>query len=166
MSLHRTRPNKKGFEKRRRNGQIAGRNIYQMLNELPNGSKNDTLYIVAHSMGFAYSLGIVEELRGKIHFGGFYIIAPENAACGSVNLTEWKEVWQYGSHFSGKNRDAACLQDGVAPQTRVHGLRHTNRVYIPRNLYAKKGFFNSHFIGYYTWLFDIKKGKRGYITQR
>jgi hypothetical protein len=25
------------------------------------------------------------------------------------------------------------------------------------------GFFNSHFIGYYTWIFDIPKGKPGYV---
>jgi hypothetical protein len=166
LSLHNTRPNRRGFEKRRNNGRIAGRNIYQVLNELPNHSENDTLYIVAHSMGYAYALGIADELRGKIHFGGFYIIAPENAASGTVQLTEWKEVWQYGSNFHTKAEDAPCLLDGVAPQAKAGGLKNSNRIYIPRNLYRKKGFFDSHFIGYYTWILDIPKGKGGYITQR
>lgn len=166
LSLHNTRPNRRGFEKRRRNGRIAGRNIYQMLNELPNHSENDTLYIVAHSMGYAYALGIADELRGKIRFGGFYIIAPENATSGTVQLSEWKEVWQYGSNFGTRGQDAPCLLDGVAPQARAGGLHVSNRIFIPRELYRKKGFFDSHFIGYYSWVLDIPKGKSGYITQR
>lgn len=166
VSLLTTAPNKKGFEKRRRNGRIAGKNIYQMLNELPNRSENDTLYIVAHSMGYAYALGIIDELRGKIRFGSLYIIAPENASSGTIDPTEWNEVWQYGSNFNRNVYDAPCLLDGVAPQAPVSGLKSHHRVYIPRNLYQKKGFFDSHFIGYYTWVLDIPKGKKGYIRQR
>ena len=100
VELHRTKPNKKGFNERRENGRIAGRNLFQLFNELPNKSFNDTIFIVAHSMGYAYSLGIIDELRGRINFGGFYILAPENASAGKVNLKEWKEVWQYGSNFN------------------------------------------------------------------
>ena len=166
IKLHHTRPNKSGFWKRRMNGRIAGRNIFQMLNELPNHSENDTLYIVAHSMGYAYALGIVDELRGKIQFGELYILAPENASSGSVHLSEWKQVWQYGSNFNRKHHDAPCLLDGVAPQFRVGGISEDNRVYIPHQFYTRKGFFDSHFIGYYTWVFDIPKGKAGYIPQR
>lgn len=166
MSLHRTKPNKSGFRERMKNGRIAGRNIYQALNELPNRSENDTLYIVAHSMGFAYSLGIVEELRGKIQFGGYYIIAPENAGAGRVDPDEWREVWQYGSHFGGKGKDAPCLQDGVAPQAMVSGLSSDRRIFIPKAFYNRKGFFDAHFIGYYTWIFNIPKGEKGHITRR
>ncbi len=166
IKLHHTRPNKSGFWKRRMNGRIAGRNIYQMLNELPNSSENDTLYIVAHSMGYAYALGIIDELRGKIRFGDIYILAPENAASGSVHLNEWEQVWQYGSNFDGKKHDAPCLLDGVAPQFKAGGISEDNRIYIPRQFYTRKGFFDSHFIGYYTWIFDIPKGSAGYIPQR
>jgi len=80
--------NKKGFELRREKGRIAAKNLLMMCNEIPNNSSNDTLYIVAHSMGYAYALGMIDELRGKIYFGGFYIIAPENAGQGSVKLEE------------------------------------------------------------------------------
>ncbi len=163
INMHRTRPNKSGFRKRLKNGHIAGRNIYQMLNEVPNRSENDTLYIVAHSMGYAYALGIIEELRGKIQFGSFYIIAPENASAGTVHLSEWQDVWQYGSRFQKGSGDAPCLLDGVAPQVKANGLKHSNRIYIPEKLYKKKGFFDSHFIGYYTWILDIEKGRKGYI---
>lgn len=159
------RSNRSGFAERMKNGRVAGRNLYVALNELPNYSKNDTLFIVAHSMGFAYSLGMIEELRGKINFGSFIIIAPENAKAGKVNPGEWKEIWQYGSNLDGKYPDAPCLQDGVAPQSKVKGLPDENRIFIPKELYTHKGFFDSHFIGYYTWIFDLKSYQKGYIKK-
>lgn len=154
--------NKSGFNKRRYNGRIAGRNILQALNELPNKSKNDTLFIVAHSMGFAYSLGVIDVLRNNIQFGGFYIIAPENARAGKVNKAEWQEIWQYGSDFP---KDAPCLQDGIAPQSAVKGLDNKNRLFIPTENYQKKGFFDAHFIGYYTWIFAIEQAHKGAVRQ-
>lgn len=166
FDLHRTVPNRKGFSQRRSNGMIAGRNILQLLNELPNKSKNDTLYIVAHSMGYAYSLGMLDVLRGRIQFGGYYIIAPENASAGYVQTHEWKEIWQYGSNLDGNKGDAPCLQDGVAPQVRVGGLYPSHRVFIPKQNYKERGFFDSHFIGYYKWILELKAGKPGAIRQR
>lgn len=166
LSQLKLRANKRGFNLRRKKGHLAGKNLLQVLNEVPNRSSNDTLYIVAHSMGFAYSLGIVEELRDRIHFGGFYIIAPENAKSGEIRQEEWQQIWQYGSNFNPDQLDAPCLQDGVAPQTKVKGLGDDKRVYIPRALYVRKGFFDSHFIGYYTWILDIPPGKKGYVRQR
>jgi hypothetical protein len=165
IDLLRKRSNKSGFKTRVENGRIAGRNLYQLLNEVPNKSKNDTLFIVAHSMGYAYSLGMIEELRGKINFGGFYIIAPENAGAGKVLLKEWPEVWQFGANFKKGEEDAPCIQDGVAPQTAAKGLGTKQRVYIPKSLYSSRGFKNSHFIGLYTFLFDIPEGKQGHVRQ-
>ncbi len=165
IDLLRKRSNKSGFKKRIENGRIAGRNLYQLLNEVPNKSKNDTLYIVAHSMGYAYSLGMIEELRGKVNFGGFYIIAPENAGAGKVLLKEWPEVWQFGANFNEGEEDAPCIQDGVAPQTAAKGLGTKQRIYIPKSLYSSRGFKNSHFIGLYTFLFDIPEGGKGHVRQ-
>lgn len=161
-----TDPNRKGFRIRKENGQIAAKNMLMMLNEIPNRSLNDTLYIVAHSMGYAYALGMIDEFRGKVHFGGFYIIAPENASQGDVLVNEWKEVWQYGSKWNKKEKDAPCLQDGVAPQFCAGGLSEANRAYIPNHFYKRKGFFDSHFVGYFTWIFDIDQGEKGAIKQR
>jgi hypothetical protein len=158
--------NKKGFKERYRNGKIAAKNLLLMFNEIPNKSKNDTIYLVAHSMGYAYSLGMVEELRGNINFGGFYILAPENASQGKVYLNEWQEVWQYGSKLNRKEKEPPCLQDGVAPQRCAGGLSEANRAYIPNRFYNRKGFFDSHFVGSYTWIFDIEQGKKGAIKQR
>ncbi len=166
VDLFNLKPNKKGFNERKTNGKIAGRNLNQIFNELPNSSSNDTLYIVAHSMGYAYALGIIDELRGKINFGGLYIIAPENASAGKVNKDEWQEVWQYGDDFESEKVKSPCLIDGVAPQTKVGGLSAENRIFIPKEKYSIKGFYDSHFIGYYTWIFKIEDDSKGYIRQR
>lgn len=160
-----TNSNPDGFHERENGGRIAGRNLFQLLNELPNLSKNDTLYIVAHSMGFAYSVGLVDQLRGNIQLGGYYIIAPEDAGVEKIDPNEWKQIWQYGSRLGVENPDAPCLQDGVAPQTLVRGLPATKRVFIPEQNYYQKGFFDSHFIGYYKWILKIPNDKRGHITQ-
>lgn len=165
VDLFNLKPNKKGFSERRSNGKIAGRNLHQIFNELPNNSSNDTLYIVAHSMGYAYSLGIIDQLRGKINFGGLYIIAPENASAGKINMNEWQEVWQYGDDFKSEKDKSPCLLDGIAPQTKAGGLNSNNRVFIPSEKYSIKGFYDSHFIGYYTWIFKIGKDSKGYIKQ-
>jgi len=164
--LFNLKPNKKGFKERKTNGKIAGRNLNQIFNELPNNSSNDTLYIVAHSMGYAYSLGIIQELRGKINFGGLYIIAPENASAGKINMDEWQEVWQYGDDFKAEKDKSPCLLDGIAPQAKVGGLKAKHRIFIPTEKYSIKGFYDSHFIGYYTWIFKIDKNSKGYIKQR
>lgn len=165
-SLLDQRPNPEGFAHRRNRGHIAGKNLRAVLNELPNESENDTLYIVAHSMGYAYALGILDEMRGKIQLGGFYILAPENAGSGRVKRNEWQEVWQYGTKLYGKGKNASCEQDGVAPQVKAAGLKEENRVYFPESEQKKMGFFKSHFVGYYTWIFDIPVGEKGAIRQR
>lgn len=160
------RPNYSGFKLRRENGRIAGLNLVQQLNEIPNSSHNDTLYIVAHSMGYAYALGMIDELRGKINFGGFYILAPENASAGYVNPSEWNEIWQYGVNHEAFKKTAPCLLDGVAPQTLAKGLDAKHNVFIPEHLYRRFGFFDSHFVGFYDWIFDLEVGDPGKIEQR
>ena len=161
-----TSPNQKGFNYRRNQGKIAGKNLLMTLNEFPSRAENDTIYLVAHSMGFAYSLGMLDELRGKINFGGFYILAPENGESGKVNLNEWLEIWQYGSNLFGKYPDAPCLQDGVAPQSKVGGLTKDQTVFFSKKLDRSKGYFESHFIGYYTWIFELPPDSKGHIKQR
>jgi hypothetical protein len=166
LDLLATNPNVDGFKLRKERGRIAGKNLNQILNELPNQSKNDTLYIVSHSMGYAYSLGIIEILRGKIQFGACYILAPENASLGKIVQNEWREVWQYGAKLSGAGKNKPCQQDGVAPQVSVKGLSKNNRIYFPKNQEHKMGYFQSHFVGYYTWILDIPKGEKGHVQGR
>ena len=149
-----------GFNQRRESGKISGKNLLQLINaENRVGSSKDTLYIVCHSMGFAYAQGIIESLRGKINFGGYYIFCPENPSAGRVNKLEWKEVWQYGSNENIEE----CLQDGIAPQSSVKGLEQ-NRVFFPKESYSNLGFSGSHFIGNFIWIFDLPKSQVGSIT--
>ena len=116
-------------------------------------------------MGFAYSLGILNELRGKINFGGFYIIAPENAEAGKVTVSEWKDVIHYGCNLSWKNKAPACLQDGIAPQSNIQGLSSKEHVYFPMELQKRMGYLGSHFIGNFLWTLEISKDKPGHIRQ-
>jgi hypothetical protein len=166
LSLLQRNPNKSGFYLRRKNGRIAGKNLLSILNELPNYSQNDTIFIVAHSMGYAYALGILDVIKKSVNGGGFYIFAAENAGSGKVNTSYWKEVWQYGVLINGKGKVAPCLQDGIAPQVITKGISADRHVNFPLSYSAKLGFSNSHFIGNYDWVFDLEKGQKGYITRQ
>jgi hypothetical protein len=124
---------------------------------------SDTLDIVCHSMGFAYVLGMIEEIKSQmsgIHLGGFYIIAPENGCSGSVNISDWQEIWQYGSD---EENTPFNKQDGVAPQCPIQNIG-ANRAYIPNNVV--QGFISSHSVGNYKWIFTKIKGQEGYVTPR
>ena len=165
MSLLATSPNYEGFNLRYNRGKIAARNLLQVLNEGPNYSVNDTLYIVSHSMGHAYAMGMMSVLSGKINFGDYYSLAPENPIGKSFDAKKWRNAWQYGTSRSGKTKQYPCQQDGVAPQSLVKGLPAANRIIFPKSSSSKMGFTESHFIGYYTWIFDISRGKPGYVPQ-
>lgn len=157
------KPNYPGFALRRKHGRIAGKNLVQLLNEVPNSSKNDTLYLVAHSMGYAYALGISDVLKQYTELGAFYILAPENPSVGRIKVGDWKEVYQYGSVVWGPNKQAPCLQDGVAPQKKVKGLPFENRITFPLNRQNKMSFSGSHYIGYYDWIFSIPQNRKGAV---
>ena len=157
--------NKEGFNIRRINGRIAGENLLQLLNEVPRQSGNDTLFVVTHSMGYAYALGMLDALQGTCQFKAFYILAPENAEAGSVNTKEWEEVYQYGSFPFGLFRQAPCLQDGIAPQTAVKGLTIENRITFPLEYEKKMSFAGSHFVGNYDWIFDLPSWQIGSVKQ-
>ena len=174
-----TKPNIAGFNERRKNGQKAGRALLADLTRFklraltnPNDNAIVTLDIVAHSMGYAYALGMIDILKGKIPLGRFYIIAPENAAAGDINLNDFEEVWQYGANLGEPNADPIHLQDGVAPQAPVKGLdkiknpilEKMGRAFIPNG--EPKGFLQSHSIGNYKWIFKQTSDKEGYVKPR
>jgi hypothetical protein len=156
-------PNVDGFNQRKAEGKIGGRNFVKQLKEA-SYTASDTLDIVCHSM-FAYALGVIEEIKTQmpdITLGGFYIIAPENGCSGEVNVSDWQEIWQYGSD---EENDPLDKQDGVAPQCPVNNIGD-NRAFIPNDV--KKGFISSHSIENYKWIFTKpqKKGDPGYVTPR
>jgi hypothetical protein len=170
-----TDPNSVGFLKRVGKGNLAGQNLLKAMNNNKTIFKNkdgnivDTLDIVCHSMGYAYALGMIDALKGKVPFGRFYIIAPENASSGgSDNWSQFTEVWQYGSNENDTSGTPPDKQDGVAPQAKAQNLPEGYRVYIPTDGSVPRGFISSHSIGNYMWIFNgkLKKGDNGYVNPR
>jgi hypothetical protein len=121
-------------------------------------------------MGYAYALGFMDVLDGKVVFGKIYILAPENACVGGFDWSKVEEVWQYGSNLDQANPDPVWEQDGIAPQCQVKGLEKVDknkggRAFIPKD-WPHKNFVDSHMLNYYFWIFDrIKKGEPGYINR-
>jgi hypothetical protein len=157
--------NTDGFTTRKENGMVAGNNLLEKLKQNARinteGKIIDTIDVVCHSMGFAYAQGLINVLRNKLPFGRFYIIAPENPASGEqLLLTEWQDVWQYGSN---ETLDPIDKQDGVAQQAPVPGIQG-KRAFIPSN--APKSFQDCHSIDNYIWIFDLNIDDDGYVTPR
>ncbi len=124
--------------------------------------------IVAHSMGFAYSLGMVSYLRDKMEpdqnghrFGRFYILAPENACSApAFPVSDFEEIYQYGTvEYGQQNPHKAFENDGVAPQCTVTGLSALTqsnyaRVRFPTNS-KFLNFVDAHLVANYLWIFNI-----------
>ncbi|MBM3916223.1 MAG: hypothetical protein FJ349_01260 [Sphingomonadales bacterium] len=162
-SLLATVPNYVGFRKRYLSGQQAGRNLLQELSKNGNLTLNDTLFAVSHSMGHAYFVGMASILKGKIQFGAYYAFAPENPKGKTFKTKDWQAVYQYGTKLYGNQRHAPCHQDGVAPQWRMSGLKENQQISFPKSRSKRLGYFSSHYIGYYDWVFDIPKGQAGFL---
>ena len=160
-------PNFAGFSEREGKGRAAGKAFVQTLRGL-RLVDGDEINIVCHSMGFAYAQGIISELKASMSsgalpalvFNGYYIIAPENPSAGSVDASDWRQVWHYGTDEK-EMKDTPWLQDGVAPQAPINGIDN-NRVAIPNGV--EQGFLESHSIGSYEWIFEQKT--RGYVAPR
>lgn len=161
--------NPEGFDYRYSRGILAGKAFLNEIRNTPNSYLvKDTIDIVCHSMGYAYTLGLLETLRGQVVFGKLYLLAPENAGYKGMDWSQFEEVWQYGSNLGQKDADPLCYQDGVAPQATVWGIdtqqsNHVGRVCSPYN-WPNKHFVHSHMVYSYDWIFDrIQKGQPGYI---
>jgi hypothetical protein len=122
-------------------------------------------------MGYAYSLGMIEKIsEAGFKMGRFYIVAPENACSGEINLKNFEEVWQFGSNEAN---DLIWEQDGVAPQCPVKGLRPNpgtadlqGRIYIPSGD-PNRDFLAAHSISSYEWIFTtLTIGRPGYVKER
>lgn len=164
-----TDANIEGFMIRKEKGRIAAKAFLSALCNSPACRETiDTVDIVCHSMGYAYSLGFIEELTGKVVFGKMYVIAAENACADSVDWNMFEEVWQYGSNLDQENPDPIWQQDGVAPQCKLKGIEclppnKGGRAFIPSD-WPRKNFIDSHQLYNYDWMFErIKKGEPGYI---
>lgn len=162
-----TRENPVGFNERKEQGKIAGRTYMEMRCRTPLCEQvRDTIYIICHSMGYAYALGFCEEIQDHVAFGKCYILAPESACVDGMDWSLFEEVWQYGKH----DGDAAISnQDVIAPQCMVKGLDQlpTNRggrVYMPEDAPQSTDIRKSHDTKYFDWIIrNIRSGERGYI---
>ncbi|MGV3630039.1 MAG: hypothetical protein ACO1O6_02485 [Bacteroidota bacterium] len=162
-----TTPNDSGFYYRKTQGVLAGQAYLTLKCNSPACLEvKDTIDIVCHSMGYAYSLGFIETVRNYVVFRNMYIIAAENARAGSADWTLFREVWQYGSNLDEANPDPVWQQDGIAPQSAVKGIKEVavgGRVFFPKDA-KRRNFINSHMLNHYRWIFTkLEKGDRGYV---
>ncbi|KAF2331738.1 fibronectin type III domain-containing protein [Flavobacterium ginsenosidimutans] len=172
---HNTNPNEPGFDSRKADGRMAAG---KLINKLKDGTiscsktmKDDKIKIngvvdiVAHSMGFAYSLGMIEVFMEEgIEVGNYYVLAPENACSGTLPFSIRDRTWQYGTN---EIKDPMEIQDGVAPQCPIKGIDILKRIYIPvkDRLPSQLGFTESHSIVNYEWIFNLSNDK-GYVIPR
>jgi hypothetical protein len=130
----------------------------------------DTLDIVCHSMGYAYTLGFLEVVSSEVKLGNIFVLAPENAGYAAADWSKFDHVWQYGSNLGLENPDAVADQDGVAPQTTLKDLEKLpkdkgGRICTP-DYWPNKHFIHSHMVYSFDWIFDcIEKGKAGYVER-
>jgi hypothetical protein len=165
-----TEPNIPGFETRKASGKFAALTFLTSLCNSPVciGTK-DTIDIVCHSMGYAYTLGFIEALKGKIIFGKIYIIAAENACVDGADWSLFEEVWQYGSNLGEPDADPVWEQDGIAPQCAVKGIDSLppttkgGRLFYPKD-WPRKNFIDSHQLYNFYWIFTtFDSTEKGYI---
>ena len=167
-ALNRT-PYPAGFSARKSHGMQAANDLVKKINEgaIQFDKTKDKVDIVCHSMGFAYAQGMIDIFRmAGIKVGRYYIIAPENAGSGTVDVSKFEEVWQYGSNLGESDQDPVEQQDGVAPQCGVAGLPKSRRVFTPKQVSFSKGFVSSHSINNYGWIFYKQPGQPGYVKPR
>jgi len=163
--------NEAGFQIRVENGKIAGQKLIEYLKENQLFDKYVTIDFVNHSMGYAYTLGILEVVKPYIKLGKFLAIAPESASLQGEDWNQFEEVWQYGSNMDMPDGDVIYYQDGIAPQTPLKGLEKIDstkggRVFIPKDWKkSKKGFLKSHHLNWFQWFFMIKPTDRGYFKR-
>lgn len=167
-----TKPNETGFRERREKGKIAGKAFLITRCNSPACMETiDTVDIVCHSMGYAYALGFIDALKGKVVFGKIYIIAPETACLDGTDWSMFEEVWQYGSNLDQPDPDPVWEQDGIAPQCQVKGLEKLppdrgGRAFIPKD-WPIKNFIDSHMLFNYFWMFErISPGQPGYVKEK
>lgn len=160
--------NPEGFNSRVESGRIAARNLIDYFQKNKFNTQEITLDFVTHSMGYAYSIGMIEELTGKVRFGKMLSIAPESAAFKGFDLSLFEEVWQYGCNMEGDG-EAICWQDGIAPQTGIPGIdklpkEKGGRVFIPKEWPKKnRGFVKTHHLNWFQWFYLIQPNHRGYF---
>lgn len=158
--------NVEGFMRRYLNGKIAGKAFLNTIQTSPIKIQKDSVDFVCHSMGYAYMMGFIDEIKDQVVLRKLYLVSPENASVYGVDWSMFQEVWQYGSNFDQAHPDLLRKQDGIAPQVAAKGLPetgHSGRVFIPE-YWPNKHFVHGHMIYGFDWIFDrIEPNQKGYI---
>jgi hypothetical protein len=163
--------NTEGFKEREENGKTAGKNFLEYIDSTGLKGKSIKVDFVTHSMGYAYSLGMIDIIKPHVEFGKMLSIAPESAGLKGYDWSEFDEVWQYGSNYGEPNADVIYYQDGIALQMPIKGIEQIEngkggRIFIPNNWpKSKKGFLRSHHLNWFQWFYFIKPGDKGYFSR-
>lgn len=160
-----------GFNVRVAGGRESGNDI---LDKIKRGliciDKQTPIDVVSHSMGFAYSLGVIDVLqKAGYKISWFYCIAPENPSAGYVpqNIDM---IWQYGSD---EVNHPTWAKDLIAPQSPIPNIGLSRRVFIPASVYDSwkphlLGCYYAHKVVNYRWIFERKEKDKiqGYVHKR
>jgi hypothetical protein len=152
-------PNISGFYNRKSQGKISGKVVrLNFLSNIQSVGVKDTIDLICHSMGYAYMLGLLDELKSDIILGKCFILAPENSSVEGFKWSDFEEVWQIGANLDQPTFDPIWLQDGIAPQVQVKDLEQIEgikggRIFFPEN-YKCKNFVDSHMMYNYDWIFN------------
>lgn len=163
-------PNVKGFYERKTLGKISGKVVrLTFLSDLNSIGVKDTIDLICHSMGYAYMLGVLEELKSEVVLGKCFILAPENASVEGYKWSEFEEVWQIGCDLDQPTFDPIWMQDGIAPQVQVKDLEQIvgikgGRIFFPKN-HMCKNFVDSHMMYNYDWIFNSINEHRKLLKQ-
>ena len=163
--------NPEGFQEREDNGKIAGQKVLDYLDSLGLKNKEIKVDFVTHSMGYAYSLGLLEVIKPYVKLGKMLAIAPESGGYKGYDWNEFEEVWQYGSNYGEPDADVIYYQDGIAVQMPLKGIDKLDknkggRIFIPKNWpKSQKGFLRSHHLNWFQWFYTINPTDKGYFTR-
>jgi RHS repeat-associated protein len=161
-----------GFNARMAHGRQAAQDLISKINsgevvlkKNDKGEVVESIKVVSHSMGYAYSLGMIKELEKagyKVEVS--YNLAPENPKGGDIPNNVVRSV-QYGSG----PKDPWYNQDRIAPQSEINNVdeiapipdKNTAGENIP------KGPYDSHAVSNYgKWIFGLNKDQQGYVAPR
>ena len=167
-----TAKNQSSFNARMAHGQKAGKDLIAKINSSEvvlqkndAGEVIESIKLVTHSMGYAYSLGMQKELEKagyKVEVS--YNLAPENPTAGNIPSIVKRSV----QNGSGPD-DPWYYQDRIAPQERIKNVNE--RAVMPDKNDAgdniPKGPYDSHAVeNYGKWIFDNRGKGNGDVLPR
>ncbi|MDI9319839.1 MAG: hypothetical protein QM530_05115, partial [Phycisphaerales bacterium] len=155
-----TKGNQAGFDARVAHGREAGKDIISRINsgdivlaKNDAGEVIESIKVVAHSMGYAYAIGmskVLQEAGYKIEVA--YNLAPENDRAGQYPPSVGRVV-----QFGENPKSSIMSSDWVAPQS-SDGIPSAERAFIPSD--APHGPAESHYVDNYSWIFDRAQNLR------